>query len=339
MNIYKTLRFAETVMRSKFGNLSHPYKLNFAVTYWCQSKCVMCNIWEMKPINELTYEEIQSFAEANPYFKWVQLTGGEPFIRKDLVKIAEAFKMANKNLFILAMPTNSLCDSDMVRNKVKDIMELGIPHVAITLSLDGDEETHDYVRGIKGNYNKVITNYMQLKDIQIRYPNLFIDFGYTITKWNLGKFEKTLESVRFFDKDITANDFHINLGQLSSNYYTNTSNVFVVDDKEALIAELKYILAQRTFKLNPVYYLEDLFTRKLLQFIETGVSPVPNRGLDLSVFMDSYGNIFPSIMSNQKIHNIRDTNYKLTLPQLDKFKVIEPPNFTSCEAYQAILGD
>ena len=35
--------------------------------------------------------------------------------------------------------------------------------VLITISLDGDEETHDKLRGVKGNYQKCVKLYDKLK--------------------------------------------------------------------------------------------------------------------------------------------------------------------------------
>ena len=77
---------------SNFRRLKKPYKLNFAITMWCQSRCLTCNIWQIKPKDELTLDEIREFAKKNTSFRWVGLTGGEPFLRSDIVDIAKAFK-------------------------------------------------------------------------------------------------------------------------------------------------------------------------------------------------------------------------------------------------------
>ena len=58
-----------------------PLKLNLCLTYWCQYRCKTCNIWQRKPTDELTTEEIVALVRENPNVNWVDLTGGEIFLR------------------------------------------------------------------------------------------------------------------------------------------------------------------------------------------------------------------------------------------------------------------
>ncbi|MDE1824747.1 MAG: radical SAM protein, partial [Candidatus Micrarchaeota archaeon] len=90
-----------TILKSNFTRLGRPYKLNFSITYWCQSRCTHCSIWQIRPKGELTLDEIRNFARQNNYFKWVELTGGEPFLRQDIVEIARTFRDECKGLYLL----------------------------------------------------------------------------------------------------------------------------------------------------------------------------------------------------------------------------------------------
>jgi len=184
---------------------------------WCQSRCLTCNIWELKPKDELRLDEIQQFAKNNSSFRWVGLTGGEPFLRSDIVEVAKAFKENSKGLYLLTIPTNSLCNQEKEVAKIKEMLELRIPNVVITVSLDGNREMHDKVRGIPGNFDKAITMFKRLKELKKDYPNLSMVFGYTISRINQGNLERTYLDVKKEIPDITYNDFHINLAQLSDN--------------------------------------------------------------------------------------------------------------------------
>jgi MoaA/NifB/PqqE/SkfB family radical SAM enzyme len=84
--------FSTNILLSAFGGLKHPYKLTFAITNKCNLKCKTCNIWQRKPENELTFAEIDKFFAANNYFNWIDLTGGEIFLRKDLPDISRSIK-------------------------------------------------------------------------------------------------------------------------------------------------------------------------------------------------------------------------------------------------------
>ncbi len=63
--------------------------------------------------------------------------------------------------------------------------------------------------------------FKRLKELKKEYSNLYFVFGYTLSKFNKGEFQKTYEAVKLEIPDIRYNDFHINLAQISSNYYGN----------------------------------------------------------------------------------------------------------------------
>jgi MoaA/NifB/PqqE/SkfB family radical SAM enzyme len=282
----------------------------------------------------------------NSYFRWVELTGGEPFLRGDIVEIARAFRDSCKGLYILTFPTNSLCDHAMLRKRITEILELGVPRVAVTLSLDGNKELHDKIRGVPGNYEKVIANYKMLQELSKRHSNLYFVFGYTISKFNAGQFQRVFGDVRNDIPGLTVNDFHINIAQTSENYYKN-ENDDIRPSKESTLHDLEWIIKNRRFSADPVSIVEDAFIRKQLQFVKTGESPMRSRGLDASLFMDSFGNVYPSIMWDRKIGNVRESAFDLrgiwhneiaerTRREIKDGK--EPKGWTSCEAYQTLTG-
>jgi Fe-coproporphyrin III synthase len=301
----------------------------------------------MRPTGELTIEEINEFTKKNTYFKWVEITGGEPFLRSDIVDIVKSFKENSEQLYIVTIPTNSLCSHDLVERKLREILALGIPRIAITVSLDGHREMHDKIRGIPGNYDKAIEMFKRLRALKKEFSNLYFVFGYTLSKFNKGEFEKTYNEVKKDIPDIRYNDFHINLAQISSNYYGNQNDDIKVNNSE-VVGELESILNHREFEFGVIPFIETAFTRKLVGYAKTGKSPMKSRGMEASLFMDSYGNVYPSIMWDKKIGNIRDVHMDLMqLWNNDAAKEVrkeieegkEPNQWTSCEAYQTLTGN
>src|ERR1700704_4162527 len=67
-----------------------PYKVTFVATYHCNFRCEMCNIWQKKSVDEMTPAEVALFFDKWPQFKWVHLTGGELFMRRDLDELVAA---------------------------------------------------------------------------------------------------------------------------------------------------------------------------------------------------------------------------------------------------------
>ncbi len=336
-----------TALKNNVVELKNPYKLTFSISYWCQSRCLTCNIWEIKPKGELELNEIQEFAKKNNFFKWIEITGGEPFLRKDIVEIVKAFNDNCKDLFVLTMPTNSLCNHDMVTEKLKKILDFGIPKVSITLSLDGDRETHDKIRGIPGNFDKVIDMAKRLHELKKTYKSLFFVFGYTMSRFNQGKLEKTFNAIKEELPWMTYNDLHVNVGQISESYYKN-GELDIRAEKNELAKEIDFLIKKRRFEFGAIPIIENIFLRNLVKYVNTEKSPIKSKSLDASLFMDSYGNIYPSIMWGRKIGNIRDTNYSLdklwhNVDAEEVRKIVhegkEPTCWTACEAYQSIVGD
>ena len=341
------LSLSATMLKSNISSLQLPYKINFSITYWCQSRCLTCNIWQIKPKGELSLDEIKQFVAKNNYFKWVELTGGEPFLRGDIVDIARTFRDGCKDLYILTFPTNSLCDPKMLRTKITEILSMGIPRVAITISLDGNKELHDKIRGVPGNYEKAIANYKMLQELSKTYKNIYFVFGYTMSKFNIGQFQKVFDDVKKDIPELKVNDFHVNLAQTSENYYKNDSDD-IRPNKEGALLDIEWVIKNREFKLDPISLVEDAYMRGLVRFLKSGMSPMKSRGLDASLFMDSYGNVYPSIMWDRKVGNVRETGFDLApiwkgeLAKKTRDDIrdgLEPNCWTSCEAYQTITGN
>ena len=69
------------------GAVQQPTDMCIIVTYRCPMKCQMCNIWKnpTEKSEEITIEQIKKL----PNVKFINITGGEPFVREDLEDIIE----------------------------------------------------------------------------------------------------------------------------------------------------------------------------------------------------------------------------------------------------------
>jgi len=119
----------------------------------CNSRCQMCNIWKQKNIKDSVPERVYSDA-------WIlNITGGEPFLRKDLVKVQEKYF---PNVKYIQISTNGL-----VKN-IPDIVAGFKPKVSVTVSVDGESKTHDKIRGIEGAYFKAMDTHIKLRKMGCR---------------------------------------------------------------------------------------------------------------------------------------------------------------------------
>ena len=193
-------RFADTLRRSAHAGVallrstasrpSAPLKLNFCLTYWCQYRCKTCNIWQRKPTDELTTDEVITFIRRNPNVTWVDLTGGEIFLRPDIDDILEAVVTGWRRLALLHFPTNGFL-TDRIVESVRRIAGRGPGQTIITVSVDGDEQLNDDIRGIKGGYSRQVATFNALRGI----PGITVVFGVTLSKHNLGRFTQTFDAL------------------------------------------------------------------------------------------------------------------------------------------------
>jgi radical SAM protein with 4Fe4S-binding SPASM domain len=274
------------------------------------------------------------------------MTGGEIFLRKDVVEATKIILSYCKDLYHLHIPTN-VVKSELTINNIKEIYELKPNKFTVTLSLDGPEKTHDYIRGIPGNFNSVMKAYRSLKSLQNRRFEIF--FGFTLSKLNFGKFPETVETVRKLFPEVSYKNFHMNLAHSSENYYKNTNlDLGVTNNYNILKEQFEFFRQRKKQFFNPINLLENLYLINLRNYLKTGIIPMECKSLSSSVYLDPYGNIYPCSIWEKRLGNIRDFNYNL-LSILEQNFINEIKNeiknkncpncWTPCEAYQTIFGN
>jgi MoaA/NifB/PqqE/SkfB family radical SAM enzyme len=345
MGLYSNLKFFKKVLTTNFG-LFDPYELNFAITYKCNSRCTICNIWKEKSGNELSLDEIGKITKKIDFIQWVRLTGGEPFLRKDYIQVVKLFKKNLPNLFMLTTPTNGLLPY-LIFEKVKEILKFFDKRYVITVSLDGPPSIHDKIRGMKGSWNKAVETYKKLKVLEKENKNFKVFFGYTISPKNVGFFEKTVEEVKKIVPEITVDDFHINLFQTSNIYYKNLDKKIDKKFIEKAKKEVKIILKLRE-RNDLVSSIENKYLELGIEYLKIGKVPIKCNVYNLSSFIDPFGNVFPCTVFDRNLGNLRDNDYDLkkvlTSEKAKKVKeeIIKencPQCWTPCEAHQMIVSN
>lgn len=114
-------------MNRWFGNKKFtPMTLTYSVTAACQSKCKTCQIGAMycqdpsRAEKDLTLGEVEKiFSSMKPIY-FFNMSGGEPFLRKDLPEIVE---MACRYLKprVIHTPTNAIMTDRIIENTEKII--------------------------------------------------------------------------------------------------------------------------------------------------------------------------------------------------------------------------
>jgi MoaA/NifB/PqqE/SkfB family radical SAM enzyme len=126
------------------------------VTSTCNSLCRTCFYWdELNKGRDLTFDQLQRISQTAPAFHKLWISGGEPFLRKDLAEIIELFYI-NNGMRHVNLPTNGLLPAKM-DTVVSTLLER-CPELVVDLnfSLDGLANTHDAIRGVPNNFVKTL---------------------------------------------------------------------------------------------------------------------------------------------------------------------------------------
>lgn len=136
------------------------------LTLKCNLECSHCYIFsdstynledaiDIKDISNL----IHDLSNIKTNESRIVLTGGEPFLRKDLLKIIE---LIYDNGFTVLINTNSL---PIKKSQIERLKKYN--NLQICISLDGLKENHEFIRG-KGTYEKTIQKIKEIKQSGIK---------------------------------------------------------------------------------------------------------------------------------------------------------------------------
>lgn len=136
-----------------------PHYFAFAITDRCQSHCSTCNGWQT-PL-EYKYEELstndwkfilKSLQQWLEKFDFI-FTGGEPFLRDDLIELADYAAELGLEPKVI---TNGLA----LKNKCEEVINSGFTDITISLNSVKNPEIHNISRGRKDAF-KITSDVIQ----------------------------------------------------------------------------------------------------------------------------------------------------------------------------------
>lgn len=305
--LFKFLRDVKYVVTSKWSpqtgmSKRYPKVVQLPMTYLCNSRCVMCNIWKMDYSNEFDLGEFRKFL-SDPIYKKVKalgINGGEPSLVKNLPEYAKVMLElpSLKYLNIISHGFNHKPLFPALKEIYATCKEKGVKfHVSI--SLDGYGEIHDIVRG-KKVFQKVDYTIKEIIENQHLYCDSY-DLGCTVIRHNV-------DFMIELDEYAKLNDFNIKYRvgienkRIESNKLLKEFSV-LMDSTLQSSAEFfhsRYFEANRLidkFKYYALFYFLTAEKRKRLlgcDWKEDGVT------------MDSRGDFYYCAVESDKIGSLRE---------------------------------
>ena len=134
--------------------IENPIFCDIGITENCTFKCKMCKFWQTpKNPDELSIDEWKKFVvslnEIGGSNVRLHFAGGEPLLKEGFLDLLE---FASKRGFRTFIVTNGFSIDEAMAGR---IVRSGIK--GISISLDSlNEDTHDFLRGIKGAYKQAV---------------------------------------------------------------------------------------------------------------------------------------------------------------------------------------
>lgn len=240
------------------------------VTYRCNARCNMCNRYKApsKPDEEITLETIKKL----PPMYFTNITGGEPFIRKDLKEIVrELYKKSDR----IVISTNGFF-TDRIVDLCKEF-----PNIGIRISIEGLEETNNKIRGLDDGFNKGYTTLKKLVDMGMQD----VGFGMTVQDANAKDLVALYKLSDKMNMEFATASLH------NSFYFVEAKNI--IKDRMMVAEEFESLINELLKSNSPKKWFRAYFNHGLINYIFGQKRLLPcNMAFD-TFFIDPYGDVMP----------------------------------------------
>ncbi len=244
---------------TKHFKVISPTVLHINVNLRCNTKCAMCNIWELKSSHELSLEQFKTIFSDPVYARveYLILAGGEPTLRDDLAEIITLIHVHMPRLKKIMIASNVIHRASVERQYPSIARYCAAHRIRLTLgvSLDGIGDTHDQVRGVKGAFDKVMDSVAFMKQLQEDVPfNMSLDP--TIFSMNIHEMQHLQALADQLQLPIT-----FQFASVADDYYHNADREEVLsldtEERAGLIRFLQQRIAELSlFDALAYYYAE-----------------------------------------------------------------------------------
>ncbi len=334
-----------------------PLNLTFSVTNVCQSRCKTCNIWELYKIHpekrkeELTLEEIEKIFRSMGHIYVFNVSGGEPFLRPDIVEIIiAACRWLTPG--VVHIPTNAIAGRQ-IEQKTTELLKFlndACPKTQLTIkpSLDHIGDKHDEIRGVAGNFNKVMDVFQRLKQLQSEHANFHVELGTVISRWNVADVQTIAQHVTKLGVDSYRNEIAEQRSEMFNTenditpapaQYEEAIGYFVRQIKANMKNRLLFQRITNAFRLE--YY------NLAIQILKNDRQMIPCYAGISNVHMTPYGDIWAccTLGYEKPMGNLRDFNYDFKLlwnsPAAKEVRAYIREGYCSCpmanQAYSNML--
>lgn len=291
-----------------------PLQLIYFVTNRCNYACKHCFLENRADIKEeaLRPADIERLSSTIPFLVSLSITGGEPFIRNDIVDLVRAF-YKNTKINSLVINTNGYAP-DRIKDLTSGILKVAKgSRVFFGISLDGIGEKNDEIRGVRGSFENALKTYNNLKVFAKEYKNFTIGIGITCSIFNKSEI---MELYRYVRDKIKPDNIGINLMR-GKNWKERVADAGI-DEYASVTLQKENDSKAGFFKMSRNnIFKRAIFAKELAQYELIKKIYINNRYThkcfagSLLAVMAPGGDIYPCEMIGFPIGNIKDFNFSL----------------------------
>lgn len=297
-----------------YPKLIMPISALVLVTWRCNSKCLMCDIWRKDDSgNELTPAK---FAELPRSLKDINITGGEPFLREDLTEIV---RVIHKNC---GHPTQVISTNGFLEERIEDFLQETTDihrYLGIRVSIDGIGTSHNQVRGIKGGFEKAVNSIKIAKRLGLQ--NLGI--GFTMFDYNVDQLIEVYALAKQLRVQFVLSEAHDSEISLKEQGNGDLKVKNIKRFKEAIA----FVARDELVSFNPKNWYRSLYTEGVYNRSVTGKRNIPCGAGELFFWMAPNGDIYPDTILDWKFGNLRNNSFMeiWNSPEALRFREIIQP--------------
>lgn len=287
-----------------------PQTLIFFVTSRCNARCDFCLYKDSvdnptRRSEELTVAEVERIADAYGPLHYLALSGGEPFVRRDVAELCQAF-IDRCGTSVVDIPSN-FAYGDVMVEAVTSLAERN-PDVLVELQLSIDHlgERHDLSRGVDGLFGTAISNFRRLEGLRDRLPNVSLKVNVVWLERNRDDIDRIVDGL----SDLLDYD-RIHLTYPHTRLPLDGSDAERLADFDRFRGPAEDVANAARHRLDPFTVpmrAAKVSSHRILRDALTGDTPmgaVCEAGRHL-VVLDERGEVFPCETIWESVGNVRD---------------------------------
>lgn len=292
-----------------------PLQLTLFVTKRCNARCNFCFYLSSKErcadTDELTLPEFEKIADSFGTLLWLAFSGGEIFLRTDLVAITEIFYRKNRPAIIL-LPTNGLLPETIFTTTETILQRCPKSTVVVKVSLDGSQEVHDSMRGVTGAHQKAMETFGRLETLLDRYENFELGINSVFCAENQDTMLAHLATVRKL-KRCKTHTVSLIRGDVGNARQKKTCQETYQQTISTLAENLrKRETGRYSFAGAQLKAAQDIVQRRLiLQTLQQQKQLIPCYAGQLTIVITDNGDVYPCESFRGRLGNMRKMDFNL----------------------------